>query len=78
MGAWNRVLLLTLNWRALRKGPVTRLQERRRAAVVGGLSSSLSITAEWVQVLPTARIDRAHSDRARSASKGSICPAPAS
>lgn len=26
-----------------------------------------------MQVLPTARIDRAHSDRARSASKGSTC-----
>jgi len=36
----------------------------------------VKILAEWVQVLPTARIDRAHSDRARSASKGSIWPAP--
>jgi len=28
--------------------------------------------AKLVQVLPTARIDRSHSDRARSARKGSI------
>jgi hypothetical protein len=34
----------------------------------------VEILAEWAQVLPTVRIDRAHSDRARSASRGSICP----
>ena len=51
----------------------------RKAASLGGLSTFLTcIPAEWVQVLPTARIDRARSDRARSASKGSICPAPSS
>jgi hypothetical protein len=47
------------------------LSIRKKFAFVGGLSSfSPSIKAEWVQVLPTARIDRAHSDRARSASTG--------
>ena len=45
------------------KGQATR--HNRKAAFEGGLSSSsTSILAEWVHVFSTARIDRAHADRA--------------
>ena len=42
--------------------------------LTGGLSSPIPIHTERVQVLSTARIDRAHSDRARSASTGASAP----
>ena len=55
------------------------LSTRKKFAFVGGLSSfSPSIKAEWVQVLPTARIGRAQLYRARSASTGTTpcCSVP--
>ena len=51
----------------------------RVAFIVLALShppSGRCLLQERMQVLPPARINRAHTNRARSVSKGSICPAP--